>query len=105
LLGGLFLCQYLFFCSGYVGITIDSEWKEPNDPNNPDDVAAAEREMQFTTGIIAHPIYSSTGDWPPVIKQLVYEKSIAQGYTSSRLPDFTQDEIDSLKGMKYLIIY
>lgn len=83
---------------GFVGITLDSEWKEPLDPNNPEDVAAADREMQLTTGLIAHPIFSSEGDWPPVIKQLVAEKSKAQGLPSSRLPDFTAEEIKLLKG-------
>jgi hypothetical protein len=74
------------------------EWKEPNDPSNPDDVAAAEREMQMTTGTVANPIFGKDGDWPQVIKDLVAEKSKAQGLESSRLPEFTQEEIDSLKG-------
>jgi beta-glucosidase/6-phospho-beta-glucosidase/beta-galactosidase len=32
---------------GRVGITIDSGWYEPKDPQNPQDVAAAERAIQF----------------------------------------------------------
>jgi beta-glucosidase len=92
-------CKHFLLFLGKVGITLDSEWKEPFDPTNPGDVAAAEREMQLTTGLVAHPIFHKDGDWPPVIKQLVLEKSIAQGFNTSRLPDFTQEEIDMLKGI------
>jgi lactase-phlorizin hydrolase len=74
------------------------EWKEPNDPSNPDDVAAAEREMHMTTGTVANPIFGKDGDWPQVIKDLVAEKSKAQGLKSSRLPEFTQKEIVMIRG-------
>jgi len=32
---------------GQVGITIDSGWLEPSDPNNPEDIKASERALQF----------------------------------------------------------
>jgi beta-glucosidase len=81
-----------------VSITIDAEWKEPFNPENEDDVAAANREMQLSTGLVAHPIFSEKGDWPAEIKQLIAEKSKAQGHESSRLPDLNEEEIELLKG-------
>lgn len=32
---------------GHVGITIDSGWLEPADPNNPEDIKASQRALQF----------------------------------------------------------
>lgn len=32
---------------GQIGITIDSEWLEPADPNNPQDIEASQRALQF----------------------------------------------------------
>lgn len=81
---------------GKIGITLDFEWKEPLDANNPDDVAAAEREIQLTMGLIAHPIFSKTGDWPKIIKDQVAKKS--SHLKKSRLPAFTKSEIKRLRG-------
>ena len=87
------------FClSGKVGQTFDMNWIEPYDAKNPDDVAAAERQRQLDVGLIAHPIYSKEGDWPPVIKEYVAKKSAAQGYAKSRLPEFTPEEVSRIKG-------
>lgn len=35
---------------GQVGITIDSGWLEPADPNNPEDIEASERALHFKVG-------------------------------------------------------
>lgn len=48
--------------------------------------------------MFAHPIYSKDGDWPTIVKERVKEKSFQQGLSISRLPEFTQDEIDFIKG-------
>ena len=42
--------------NGIVGITLSTEWAEPKDPNNPDDVAAADRFLQV--GIIGYLIFN-----------------------------------------------
>ncbi|XP_052759201.1 lactase/phlorizin hydrolase-like [Galleria mellonella] len=62
------------------------------------DVGLAELAMEFCTGRYSHPIYSEEGGWPPVIEQLMAEISRNQGYTRSRLPPFTKEEIELVKG-------
>ncbi|CAH1801974.1 unnamed protein product [Owenia fusiformis] len=82
---------------GKIGITLDSDWKEAFNASNPDDVAAADRAMQFKLGWFAHPIFVN-GDYPEVMKAAVYNKSMAQGLDASRQPSFTEAEKQEIKG-------
>ncbi|ETN64735.1 lactase-phlorizin hydrolase [Anopheles darlingi] len=80
---------------GQIGITVDGSWAEP--------VSEAEREasdltMQYLFGIYMHPIYSETGNYPPVIIERIAKLSQEQGFAKSRLPEFTPEEIAKLKG-------
>ena len=54
--------------------------------------------MFIQIGWILHPIYNKNGDYPPLMKELVEKKSKEEGYYRSRLPTFTQEEIQMLKG-------
>ena len=45
-----------------------------------------------------HPIYSATGDYPPVIKEWIAKISQEEGYSRSRLPSFTKEETEMVKG-------
>lgn len=54
---------------GQVSITINVEYPEPLDPQNPEDVAAAERYLQFKMGWLAHPVFVN-GDYPEIMKGL-----------------------------------
>ena len=78
-------------------MTMNHDWKEPEDPNNPEDVAAADRANEFFLGWFANPVYGN-GDYPDVVKKMVGEKSKAQGLAKSRLPEFTPEEIAENKG-------
>jgi len=82
---------------GQVSLTLDSDWKEPLDENNPSDVAAAERAMQFKLGWFAHPIFVN-GDYPEEMKQRIAAKSAAEGLSESRLPVFTEEEKIFIRG-------
>ena len=82
---------------GQVGITLNIDFKFPKDPNNPADVAAAERAMQFNLGWFTNPIFGS-GDYPEVMKTSIAKKSKEQGLPKSRLPEFTADEVKYIKG-------
>ncbi len=62
-----------------------------------EDIQAAERRMQFVLGWYAHPIFSSSGDYPPVMKSMIFNRSKAE-HVANRLPQFTQAEINSIKG-------
>ncbi|KAL1138328.1 hypothetical protein AAG570_008392 [Ranatra chinensis] len=63
-----------------------------------EDVMAAERYNQFEFGWFAHPIYSNTGDYPPVMRDTVDRNSAGEGRRFSRLPSFTNEEIEFIKG-------
>ncbi|CAH1258266.1 LCTL [Branchiostoma lanceolatum] len=83
---------------GQVSITLSCGWTEPFDPDLPADVIAADRDLQFQMGWFAHPIYTSQGDYPPALKDIILQKSLAQGFQESRLPQFTAAEIASISG-------
>jgi len=83
--------------NGQLGITLNSDFQEPYDRSNPVHVDAAERILQFGPGWFGHPIFID-GDYPEVMKTNVAEKSMAQGLSKSRLPEFTEDEKNFIKG-------
>ena len=83
--------------AGLISITLDSDWKESFNQHNPVDVEAAERAMQFKLGWFAHPIFVN-GDYPQVMKDKVYDKSMAEGRNESRLPQFTEQEKAFISG-------
>lgn len=45
-----------------------------------------------------HPIFDEDGDYPQVVKKFVKQRSAREGYITSRLPEFTHDEIEYMKG-------
>jgi hypothetical protein len=53
-------------------------------------------------GIYAHPIFSAEGDYPTVVKERIARNSAAQGYTVSRLPMFTPQEVEYIRGEYHL---
>jgi len=83
---------------GECGITINSDWYEPLDSKNPEDVATAEKLRQFKFGWYANPIFGESGDYPEVMKQQLEKKSKLLGLPESPLPSFTEEEKKMLKG-------
>ncbi|XP_057658661.1 myrosinase 1-like [Diorhabda carinulata] len=81
--------------NGKVAITLDTSAYLPASDSD-EDKEAAERIQQFTIGIYANPIFN--GDWPEVVKTRVAQRSSAEGRSQSRLIEFTQEEIDFIKG-------
>ncbi|XP_063017664.1 lactase/phlorizin hydrolase [Melospiza melodia melodia] len=82
---------------GLISITINSDWAEPRNPHSQEDVEAARRLMQFFLGWFAHPIFKN-GDYNEVMKRRIRERSLAQGLSKSRLPEFTESEKQRIKG-------
>nr|WPM03616.1 myrosinase 2 [Phyllotreta armoraciae] len=78
-----------------LGIVMDCQWYYPK-TESPEDVEATERLWEFDCGMYFHPIFK--GDWPEIVKQRVAERSEAEGLASSRLPAFTPEEIEFVKG-------
>ncbi|XP_056392597.1 lactase/phlorizin hydrolase-like [Hyla sarda] len=82
---------------GQVGISLNSDWAEPKDPNNPDDVSAAERYLQFMLGWFAHPILVN-GDYPEVLKTQVNHINTQCSSILAQLPAFTEEEKAYING-------
>ncbi|XP_018417300.1 PREDICTED: lactase-phlorizin hydrolase-like [Nanorana parkeri] len=82
---------------GVISITINSDWAEPRNPYKQEDVEAARRYMAFYGGWFANPIFNN-GDYNEIMKSRVRERSLAQGLTKSRLPEFTEEEKKRIKG-------
>ncbi|XP_058065329.1 myrosinase 1-like [Anopheles bellator] len=82
---------------GKIGITLDTSWPEPAS-NSDEDRAASEMAAQFYLGWFGHPIFSATGNYPQLMIDRIDAMSRQQGFVRSRLPSFTPDEIERIKG-------
>ncbi|NXA13550.1 LPH hydrolase, partial [Sapayoa aenigma] len=82
---------------GVIALCPNVEWAEPKSPSDPRDIEAADRYLQFLVGWFAHPIFKN-GDYPEVMKWKVGNRSELQGLPSSRLPVFTAEEREYIRG-------
>lgn len=82
---------------GQIGITLNAVFGEPYDRSNTSDVEAAYRYIQFKLGWYANPIFKN-GDYPEIMKDRIQLRSTLEGLPSSRLPEFTDEEKDMVKG-------
>nr|KAF7422070.1 hypothetical protein H0235_009906 [Vespula pensylvanica] len=80
---------------GLISIVISSSAYFAKNENN---LAAEDIAFQFICGWVGHPIYSKTGDYPQVMKNRIAENSRIQGYSKSRLPEFTPEWIEYIRG-------
>ncbi|VDI62105.1 lactase-phlorizin hydrolase, partial [Mytilus galloprovincialis] len=82
---------------GQIGISLNFNWFEPEDTLDPRDLEASEIGNQFWIGWYGHPIFVN-GDYPDVMKSKIANKSEHQNLPSSRLPSFTEEEKNYIKG-------
>ncbi|CAK1602814.1 unnamed protein product [Parnassius mnemosyne] len=87
--------EYRFSQGGIIGITLSANWYYSETEA---DIEAAEEAVQFEWGQYANPIFSEKGDFPPVMKEKIAAKSAAQGFARSRLPEFTPEEVEYVRG-------
>ncbi|CAH0401607.1 unnamed protein product [Chilo suppressalis] len=83
--------------NGTIGITIATDFRE-GQTDEPEDIQAGLDAMDFEVGLYSHPIFTDKGGFPERVVKLVEEKSKQQGYPQSRLPEFSKDEIEFVKG-------
>jgi len=81
----------MFKLSGKIGITVNVSWSEPKDASNSDDVEAAERALQMTTGWFCNPIFGN-GDYPDVMKTRLAEAAKILQLEHSLLPEFSEED-------------
>ncbi|XP_051172506.1 myrosinase 1-like [Leptopilina boulardi] len=79
---------------GTIGIVnvCNSYIAKNKDPKLEDDA------FQFTCGWFSHAIFSKKGDYPPIMKKLIKETSLREGWSKSRLPVFDKKWINYIKG-------
>nr|SGZ49382.1 beta-glucosidase [Zygaena filipendulae] len=82
---------------GQIGITMIINWQEPL-TDSEDDALAAELKRQAEWGVYVEPIFSKHGGFPREIVDRVAEKSAEQGYAWSRMPEFTDEEREFVRG-------
>uniref|UniRef100_A0A3P9HL08 Lactase n=1 Tax=Oryzias latipes TaxID=8090 RepID=A0A3P9HL08_ORYLA len=83
---------------GKVGIALNSDWAEPKTPANPEDIAAADRYLQFMLGWFAHPIFVD-GDYSVALKtQIELKLKECPSSPPAVLPVFTSEEKARIKG-------
>lgn len=82
---------------GVVSLSLFAAWLEPADSNSVSDQEATKRALAFEVGLFAKPIFID-GDYPEVVKSQIASMSKKQGYPSSRLPEFTEEEKKMIKG-------
>ncbi|CAH0556472.1 unnamed protein product [Brassicogethes aeneus] len=80
---------------GQIIIVLEFNWFMPK-TNTTKDIGAAEAARDFSFGWWAHPIY--LGNYPKSMIDLVAKKSAKQGFPKSRLPTFTEKEVEYIKG-------
>ncbi|CAK1602507.1 unnamed protein product [Parnassius mnemosyne] len=93
----LYQQSYRHHQQGVVGIALDFAWLEPATTSEGDQ-RAAETARQFRFGWFAHPIFSSEGDYPPIMRVRIDEISKRQHFPRSRLPTFTPEEVALIRG-------
>uniref|UniRef100_A0AAY4DK00 Lactase n=1 Tax=Denticeps clupeoides TaxID=299321 RepID=A0AAY4DK00_9TELE len=82
---------------GKVGVSLNSDWTEPQNPSQPQDIEAAERYLHFTLGWFAHPIFVN-GDYPVKLTGQILEKNKHCSSEVARLPAFTESERKRIQG-------
>lgn len=69
-----------------------------NYPIYANDTESADISFQYECGWVGHTIFTDEGDYPAVMKERIAENSKLEGYSKSRLPEFTKEEIDYIRG-------
>lgn len=79
-----------------MGITADTSYPQAR-THTEGDQKASERALQFYLGWFMNPIFGKNGNYPKVMIDRIGELSKRQGFSKSRLPVFTPEEIKMIQ--------
>ncbi|ERL86195.1 hypothetical protein D910_03607 [Dendroctonus ponderosae] len=86
---------------GKVGMALNTNWFDPT-TDTAEDIEAQERVLQFMASFLmclgwwANPVF--LGNWPQIMIERIASRSALEGFARSRLPVFTQEEIEYING-------
>lgn len=80
---------------GRIGITLNSRYFYPKDGVNE---SLTERGMQYMLGWFAHPIFTSSGGYPPIMVNEIREHCDEEGLPYSRLPFMSPEQKTFIRG-------
>jgi lactase-phlorizin hydrolase len=80
---------------------LDTDWQVPLNPENPRDLEASDRAIAFMFGWFLNPLME--GEYPKVMRDQVDRKSREQGLSKSRLPEFSENDKNFIKGVICLV--
>lgn len=80
-------------------------WFHPGNLNDTNESKAAMQATDFWNSWFLNPIFSKKGGYSKIMKDRISMHSSVQGFRSSRLPSFTNEQIDLIKSSSdYLAI-
>ena len=80
--------------NGQIGIVIPCPY---NYDMNKVDNTWSDIAFEYSCGWMANPIFSKEGDYPKIMRERIDENSRIQNWPRSRLPVFTQGEIEYIR--------
>ncbi|XP_063629209.1 lactase/phlorizin hydrolase-like [Cydia splendana] len=91
----LYEAEYKPQYQGQVSLTNQMMWFVPE---TEEDAELTELVKVYTIDRYCHPIFSAAGGWPPELERHIAQQSAEEGEPRSRLPPFTQEEIELVRG-------
>ncbi|KAG8038226.1 hypothetical protein G9C98_006553 [Cotesia typhae] len=90
---------------GTVSLVVSLMWFHPGNLNDTNESKAAMQATDFWNSWFLNPIFSKKGGYSKIMKDRILMHSSVQGFRSSRLPSFTNEQIDLIKNSSdYLAI-
>lgn len=78
-------------------------WPVLKNIEDANELEAGEQYINFQNGWFLHPLFSTDGDYSKMIKDKIGSYSSIQGFSRSRLPQFTREEIELIKNSADLL--
>ncbi|XP_057333573.1 myrosinase 1-like [Microplitis mediator] len=88
---------------GKIMIALALTWPVLKNIEDANELEVGEQYINFQNGWFLHPLFSTDGDYSKTIKDKIGSHSSIQGFSRSRLPQFTSEEIELIKNSADLL--